>query len=181
MSLSYQTVLKILLPAILCGVIIGLTEFDQMIYPIIFGIIIGVGNWRKVNNHFLYFLYGCIGSYISFLIAYLSLFLLWSLKHILGEEVASLIGLIIAPNVIAPVLIFILYKFIYGFEETKFTRVLIIGSISLLTLISSYYLLFNNNSEMEVNGTSNLFLNWQVIMALTIQMIIYQEELYIKN
>ncbi len=123
-----------------------------------------------------------MAAYIAFFAAYFSFFLLLSLKNVIGEDKASLISFIIAPNLIAPLLVFIAYRFIYKYEKSKFTLSIVFLSTSLLLTLSVFIFCFIDSLESNMHIRSiNLFLIWQIIMALALQLIIYQEQILLKR
>ena len=171
-----KRILKILLPSILCAVVIYITDMSIEYYPLSFGLIIGFVNW---NFHKYKPLIGVslsvLASYISFSIAYFSLgifgytrdMILANTDYAISDDLIGTLAFIISTSVIAPLLVFYLYRFIFTIQKTTFSKVIILISIVLLGLIQYGASVFYE--------TFNSYLLWQVIMALAIQLLINQK------
>ena len=175
-----KIILKIILPPIICLLIIVLTEMGIEYYPLSFGLIIGFINW---NNHKYGISIGIflslLASYTSFFIAFFTFPLLFeAFKLLFGEDTGSVTALAISSFIIAPLLVFFLYKYVFHYSKTKITNYIIL--VSVLILITVFYL----SDSQYFNFIKVLKLDhygiWQVIMALAIQTIIYQKEIWKK-
>ncbi len=173
--------IKLILPAILCVIIIHITKMEIYYYPLSFGIIIGLINWEKHKyNPYIGTLLSIFVSFVSFWIAFFSMsifgifrdFILQNTEYTISKDLVGELSYIISPFLFAPILVFIIYKFVFNFSKTKFAKYIIIVSIILLVLQSSF---FYNNEEFLKDSIQIPFVIWQVIMALAIQLIINQD------
>lgn len=169
---SLQPLLKILLPSILLIFIFRLTTgsfiFDFLgysYYPISFGLIIGIVNdWRfKVKTVIRTFYSLCL-SLVTFSINFL-------LTLIVGYE----LGYYIIVFFVSP--IFVLYAY-YKFYNVKLTKFIFV-----YTLTISIFLYFTSiYSDTLLDGQDplifNLYLIWQVTVAITLQLILHKKELF---
>jgi hypothetical protein len=115
--------LKIILPSILCFIVIITIKMDIEYYPLSFGLIIGFINW---NNHKYGISIGIflslLASYTSFFIAFFTFPLLFeAFKLLFGEDTGSVTALAISSFIIAPLLVFFLYKYVFHYSKTKIT------------------------------------------------------------
>ncbi len=174
--------IKIILPAILCVLIIYITKMSLWYYPLSFGVIIGLVNWKKHKyNSYIGTLLSVIVSFASFWISFFFFGVFSALREFIINNTNYSINesmlvyyLIISAFIIAPILVFTLYKFVFKIPKTKFSLYIIISSIILLILDFMFFWNFqetNNFSEMLP------YVIWQFIMALSLQLILYQEEI----
>ena len=176
-----KLILKIATPSILCAILILITKMPIEYYPLSFGLVLGILNWNvhKYNSYLGTFL-SIITSYASFFIGYFSFPIIAEiLKPLFDEDKSTLIAMTIAPFIIAPLVAFFLYKFIFNFPEKKVTLIVIISSIFLLVFISLIHI-WNSETiqlEYEFNEILNSYTLWQIVMLLTIQLLIYQKEI----
>ena len=178
--------LKIIIPPILCVIIIFSTKMSIYYYPLSFGFIIGLFNWKK-HKHNPYFgtVLSLIVSNISFWLAFLCMgifstfreFIMNNTNFIIGEDM-NIYYLMISAFIIAPIPVFFSYKFIFNFPKTKFSLYIIISCIILLIIGFIFYMNYSDNIN-----TSGMFpyILWQIIMALTIQLLIYQKSIWNKQ
>jgi len=170
-----KNIIKIISPSIICALIILLTELPLEYYPISFGLIIGLTNWNLHKyKPYLGVLLSVLASFVSFFIAFYSSFLVENLvdfifketDYFVGDESRGTLTFIISPFIIAPILVFLVYSYIFNFPKVKRTTMIILISIVLLVLnacLAFYY------------GIGKPYVFWQVIMALAIQLIVYQK------
>ncbi|WP_299110029.1 hypothetical protein [uncultured Tenacibaculum sp.] len=172
-------VVRILLAPLLCSIGLYFFNLDLFLYPLVFGIVIGILNFDKYKTKPLIgLLYGLVGGYLAFFLSYFSFFLLLHLKTTIGEDKANLIAIITAPNLLAPMLVFSVYWFVFKFKKSKFT--FLIMALSIIVLMLSCITIYLNINLLGRNSI-NTNLIWQVIMALAIQLIIYQKEMFPKH
>ena len=169
---------KILLPAILCSGVIFLTLTSVGYYPVIFGLVVGVVNWKSHKyNPALAIIYITIASYISF---FIGLYLIGPIGEIfafLGNDLRAQLGLQISPYVISPCLLFIFLSYIYGLKRDNFFFIIMILSIIILLTIIN---LFRGSFNFEFQTTEFYlpFVVWPVIISIGFQMALYREELF---
>lgn len=178
--------LRILLPVLLCILSLSVFKIQLDYYPISFALIISVINWDNSQLKPVYSLIlNIISSFIIFLIFYItSLFLIKGLSPLLGENLSSLIGFTLGAFILAPIAVFLTYnKFIFLFPKTKLTIYLMIISIIILTIISITFFYCSDNGFYDFLKKFNVdhYVLWQIVMTLTIQLIIYQKELFSKK
>lgn len=183
---NYSTYLKIIIPSVIC--ILGLPFIENIdFYPLLFGIVIGIINW---NAHKFKPLIGCflsiVISYTSYGIGLLSFafylfileFLNENMNYAVTIDIHGAYGYILAPFIIAPIVLFLLYKFVFDIPKTNITSFTIVISIVLLTT-QSYFLIIENNYTFQTEKFViwDPYVIWQVVMALALQVIIYQNEI----
>jgi hypothetical protein len=178
--------LKIITPPIFCVIIIVFTKMSIYYYPLSFGFIIGLFNWKK-HKHNPYFgtILSLIVSNVSFWLAFLCIgifsefreFIMNNTDLIIGEDM-NIYYLMISVFIIAPILVFFSYKFIFNFPKTKFSLYVMIGCIILL--ITDFILYSNYLDYINTSGMLPYIL-WQTIMALAIQLIIHQKVIWEKQ
>lgn len=119
---------KIILPAILCVLIIYITKISILYYPLSFGLIIGLVNWKiHKYNPYLGVLLSVMMSLISFWVAFLSMGLFSNLGELITDNTNYRLGdgskiyyLIISVNMIAPLLVLFLYNMYLIFLKLNF-------------------------------------------------------------
>jgi hypothetical protein len=172
---------KLLLPAILCVLILYITKMSILYYPLSFGLVIGLVNWKLHKyNPYIGVLLSVLVSLISFWLAFFSIGLFSNLGDLITSNTNYVFGdgakiyyLIVAINIIAPILVFTLYKFVFKIYKTKFSLYIIISSIILLVLV--FILNINHYSIFDFRLLP--YTIWQFIMALALQIIITQNTL----
>jgi len=175
------TLLKIILAPIVCVLIILSSQFGIEYYPLSFGLVIGFINW---NNHKYGLLIGIIlsllASYISFFIAYFSVYLLFEVfKLFLGQDNGGVAALMVSSFILAPLLVFFLYKFVFNYSLTKIAKYIIFTSILILIIVFYFsdwqYFKFLKNTRLDH------YTIWQIAMALAIQLLIHQKVIWEKQ
>ena len=169
-------VLNIIAPSILCILCIYFIIDDLFYYPLSFGLIIGLVNWyHHKYNPFVGVILSLIVSYFTFFLAYFSLLIIGEIFNFLSD-LGHIIGVIISAFIIAPILVFFAYKFVFDYPKTKLTAYIVLFSIILLVLQA--YFFFNHDDLISSSLTKSKVLNpftiWQIIMALSLQLIITQ-------
>jgi len=176
--------IQIILPSILCVLIIYITKMSILYYPLSFGLVIGLINWKIYKyNPYSGVLLSVLVSYISFWLAIFSIWLMSNLRELitsntnyeLSEDGAAMYYLLISVYIIAPLLVFFLYKFVFNFSKTKFNLTIIIMSIIILLSI------YGINSDYIIDKYPNTlpYILWQFIMGIALQIIITQNKLKI--
>ena len=183
LKLNYTLFFRLLLPSFLCLIILGfIREFDY--YPLIFALIISLTNWgnHKFNPYVSTLLsilasYGayCIGIFSFFGLGYFIEYMNWYSNY---ESLAIGLKTIFPVFVIAPLFVFIFYKLIFKSPNTKTTLWIII--IAITAQVIQYYA-FNDNGNFHNDSKNITFFTsygvWQFIVALGLQLIIYQKNL----
>ncbi|MFL0094806.1 hypothetical protein, partial [Tenacibaculum maritimum] len=102
-------------------------------YPLSFGFIIGLFNWKKHKyNPYLGTILSLIVSNISFWLAFLCIgifsafreFIMNNTSFVIGEDM-NIYYLMISAFIIAPILVFFSYKFIFNLPKTKLSLIVI--------------------------------------------------------
>jgi hypothetical protein len=164
---------KIVLPSIICFLLIRIAKIPFSFYPLSFGLIIGIINWNVHKyNPYLGAISSVIISYTAFYIAYFSFVITGGIVSFMGDS-GSVLGLTISTYVIAPILVFLFYKFIFKMSNSKLTMLIVI--ISIFVLVLQNYFFYSNELNKE---SLNSFTAWQIVMALALQLIIYQKEIF---
>ena len=174
--------IKIILPSVLCLLIIYITKMPIWFYPLLFGFIVGLINW-KVHRYKPYIgLFLCIiSSLVSFWLAIFCVGIFSNFREfilnntdIMISESIKMYDVFIPPFIVAPLLVFFLFRFIFFFPKTKFSLYVIISSILLLILD---FLFFWNYPKKDDYFKMLPYIIWQFIMALSLQLILYQDEI----
>ncbi len=177
-----------MLPAVLCVFIIYITNLSIEYYPILFGLIIGLVNWGfHKKEPLLGVVFSILASYICFYLTFLSMYFVGSffelikgnINHLIDNELIAIIAFSISPFVVSPILLFFAYKFIFNFPKKTVTFFIIISAIILL-FAYNIYINFYYESLLN-NRILNPYTIWQVVMALAIQLIIYQKIIWTKQ
>lgn len=166
---------KIILPPALCVVIIYfLKTYIDFQFIVTFGIIIILFNKNKTKHSFnLSLLYSIL---LCFLVLVLSMGV-GNLIYIIKDEL--FINLlpndflkrlhIIPKSIVSPLLMFYSYKLLFKIENTNYFRVIKWTSVLIMIAFGLSNLFFVNE---------NLFVLWQFIMALALQLILYKKEIF---
>jgi len=150
-------------------------------YPLSFGLVIGIINWEAHKyNAYIGVLLSVVVSFISFWLAFFStgIFSFFcelitnNTNIVIGEKSMINFTYIIAPSIIAPLLVFLSYGFVFDFSKEKFTKYIILISIVLLILQSSF---FYSNNDFLKDSRLIPFTIWQVIMTLSLQLVLHQK------
>ena len=167
-----KTLLEILLPPLLCVFLIKVTNMSIEYYPLSFGLVIGILNWKHHKHPPFFGILLClILSYASFFIGYFSIpLLLGILSPFLGEDSGGILALTIGAYVIAPFLVFLSYKLIFKYKKSS--NFIIIGVIVLLIVVFRTLVWYSEfgNYTFKLNELS--YTLWQMIMAFAIQLLI---------
>jgi len=170
---KYILLLKVLLPAVMCFILIRIIEIPFSFYPLSFGLIIGVVNWSfHKYKPILGVSLSVFVSYIAFFVAYFSFAITGKLLGFIDRNSGSVLALTISAYVIAPLLVFYGYRFVFDGPKAKITAFIIMLSIIILVL-QSYLFYYNELNQKSINA----FAGWQIIMSLALQLIICQKEL----
>ncbi|PCI31011.1 MAG: hypothetical protein COB60_12990 [Flavobacteriaceae bacterium] len=167
-------IFKILLPITICFILINIVKIPFSFYPLSFGLIIGLANWNIYKYKlFLGVLLSIFVSYLAFFIAYFSFTITGKMFSFMKGDSGSVLGIVISTYIIAPLLVFTFYKFVFKIINSKITIFIIIASISILVLM--FYFLF---SVELIHESLDLYTIWQMIMILALQLIIYQSKIF---
>ncbi len=170
---KHKLILKLLLPSILCTLIINITNIPLEYSVLFFGFILGLVNWYHHKYKPIYgIILSILASLASFLITYFSFAITGNLFSPMKGDSGQTLGLIISIYLVAPLLTFLFYKYVFDIPKGKFTNRVIITSIVLL--VSSFYVLKFIGLVKEAEDT---YAVWQIVVALSLQLIIYQNEL----
>jgi len=173
---------KVVLPAILCVVLTQyfINTYWEYLVILVFGISIVLFNYSKTKYNFIWsFLIAIILSYIVY---FLSILISGVIKFILmggdldkkiegfifGIDI-NVLFILIPSSIISPLLMFYCYRVIFDINKTNYFT--LIKWISLVVLI---FIGFVSNFYED----GYLYIYWQVIMALALQLIIYQNEIF---
>jgi hypothetical protein len=152
--------------------------------PIFFGIILGSFN-SKYYRHKIYFNKIIQVVFTSIIISLLCLFfvlisylliveildiLIESLSMALGKESISKLAIFFTIYLVAPLIIIFAFKGMFVYPKVKTTKIIIIVSLMFSLLLG--FLIYK---EIIVNKLSFL---WFPIMILSIQLILYQREIF---
>ncbi len=166
-------ILKILLPSVICFILIHIIKISFSFYPLSFGLVIGIINWNiHKNNSLLGVLLSILVSYGAFLIAFFSFAVTGATFDFMDGDSGSILGLTISAYIIAPLLLFLSYTFVFRIPKNKLSIIIIIISVILL-IVQNYFFYSQGLNQNSINS----FTGWQVIMALALQLMIYQKEL----
>lgn len=176
-----NNILRIVVSPLFCFLAIYTTRLGIDYYPLIFGLIIGIVNIKGYKfGSFIGVTLSILASYVTFFIAYFSipLFAL-VLKPIFGEDRAASFVMTFSVFILAPLLVFIAYKFVLGYKNVKNINYIIITTIFLLVIIHTIHVRYYELTQFkyEFNESLSPYTLWQVIMALAIQLIMYQDKL----
>lgn len=173
---------RIILPAILCSLLILIFIGGHKEYLVIltFGIFIILFNYGKIKYNFI--LSFLISILLSYAVFFLSILISGIIKYIffmrgdidkkvegfiLGFDINALLFLI-PVAIISPLLMFYSYEIIFKIEKRScFNK---IKWLAILTLIVLHLL-------QIIFKEDYMYIYWQVVMTLALQLILYQEEL----
>lgn len=171
---------KVIFPPIICWLILYYQGKNLFVFPLIFALVIGFVNINKFKFNFLKsLLLFLFFSYVSFFVGYFGSFILAKLLGTLGD-LGNIIAIIISAFIISPTLLYYSYSYIFKLLKTKFSIYVMAISLILMFIISFFtlyvmdYISDNNFFDTKL---LNPFVLWQVIMALALQLILYQNEL----
>ena len=169
-------ILKILLPVVVSFILIRVIKIPFSFYPLSFALVIGIFNW-DIHKYkpLLGILLNVLVSYVTFLLAYSSMALVGYVtrglfNNVFNDETVGIITFSISPYVIAPLLVFWGYSFVFEIPKTKLTTTIVVVSVILIN-VQYYYLYFQGLNQNSINS----FTGWQVIMALALQLMLNQK------
>ncbi|VVU99185.1 MULTISPECIES: hypothetical protein [Mesonia] len=172
---SIFLVSRIILPAILCVLLIlGLKQYVKYQLILIFSIIIVFFNYGKTKyNYLLSFLISIISSYLVFFISfgiYLGIGFIFQNIDLekTGYGIIEKFIFLIMVLVVPPLLMFYCYRIIFNAEKTNYFKYIKWSSIIVLVIYG--IIRFFHKDDY-------LFVVWQFIMVLALQLILYQKEL----
>ena len=147
-------------------------------YPLSFGLVVGIVNW-DVHRYrpILGVLLSLFVSYVSFFIAYFSLGIFGNIRDsilentnfVISDDSMGVLGFVISPFVIAPLLVFFFYRFVFFIPKSKLTLMTIMFTVLLLAIISYSIISYADNSIVKP------YILWQLVMAIALQLIINQK------
>jgi len=177
-------VLRILLPIILF-IILGyipeiislekIINFEIALYfyqPITFGLIIGLVFWKFfTSNPLINLCLGIGGCLVCYLIGYVGIFLIGDVEN----RITPLVSMFI----VAPLLTFLLYGYLFKIPITRFTTTVII--LTPVILIVYAYCLHtaprNINQYLTNHKIFNALQMWQIVMAIAIGLLVNQKQI----
>lgn len=180
----------ILVPTIICFIISYFLDKKYLsstpiyLMPIFFGVILGSLNY-KYYKHKVYFNQLIQVVFISIIISFLCLFFVLisylliieildifieSLSMALGKESISKLAIFFTSYLVAPLIIIFTFKGIFEYPKEKTTKIIILASLVVSILLGC--LIYK---EIIVNKLSLL---WFPIVILSIQLILYQREIF---
>ena len=167
---------KIIIPSIICVALIYFFKvYIDFQFILTFGLVIIIFNKEKTKHNFiLCLLYSII---LCFLVLFLSMgihsgftyfiknLLMIDLKRnpILGDILA-----LIPISIISPILMCYSYSLLFNIEKTKYFFIIKWISVFILIVLGLTKILFEKD---------RYFMSWQFVMALALQLILYQKEL----
>ena len=142
-------------------------------FIITFSFLIVIFNKDKTKHHFsLSFLYSIL---LSFLVLFLSMGVGKIIYIIKDELFINLLSIdflkrlhMIPKSIVSPLLMFYSYTLLFKMKKTNYFKLVKWSSVFVLILLGSTNLFFSNKS---------LFISWQFVMALSLQLILYQDEI----
>lgn len=179
----FFSICRILLPPILCVFCLYFLIDDLFLYPLTFGLIIGFFNWNfHIYKPLIGVLLSVFVSYLTFFVAYFSLALTAKIFDSFGDT-GNIIALTISTSIIAPILVFYAYKYVFYISKSKLTLQIILISIVLLILESWFFYdgSLRNDDIMKTIKIINPYSVWQIIMAIALQLLITCQKLNEEN
>ncbi|AGC76845.1 hypothetical protein LX97_01504 [Nonlabens dokdonensis] len=173
--------LRLVLPVIFLSIGM-LTLLDSFIgdylsylyFPISFGLVIGIANIKSINlKELRKAFFALLLSLITFILILLVIIGIGGGSLSLDDSVNVIYSFII--YVIAP--FFVLTAF-FKYYDIKFTRTNIIFIIVAIVVSYSYMQFCSVLFENEPPRIANPYLIWQVVVAATLQSVLYKEELF---
>ena len=172
--------IKILTPATFCFfwnyISDGYNDLEILFLPLPFSILIVLPNISKKRRNFFLILF--LSIILSAVTLYASILIFFALGHTveqmlnsnnikdgLSEFILKLVGMV-SYYIIPPAMIFFWYDKLFYIVKNKFTKSVFF--FSFLVFVLAYFTTYNN--------FSTAIAIWQFIMALALQLILYQEE-----
>lgn len=174
MNNKFLLIGKIILLPILCVLLIySFKIYIDFQFIVTFGILIILFNKKKTKHPFnLSFLYSIV---LAFLVLILSMGIGNIIYMIKDELFINLLPNdflkrlhIIPKSIVSPLLMFYSYKLLFNIENSNYFRVIKWASILILIIFGLTNLFYTNEY---------LFMAWQFIMALALQLILYEKEI----
>jgi len=178
---------KIVLPAFLCVVLIYFFKvYESFKYILLylniltFGIVIILFNKEKTKHDFiLSFLFSAV---LCFLVLFLSMGVSSAIQYFINDIIGFKIKegvyilamqtndlyALIAIGIISPILMFYCYRVLFKIKKTNYFIIVKWVSVFILIVLGLSNVLFEDEKY---------FMLWQFIMALALQLILYQKEL----
>jgi len=180
-----KLIINIILPSIVCVIGLNFIFGELYFYPLLFGVVLGLFNWKlHKKKPITGVLLSIIVSYATFCLAYFG----WgginkliglvfeNMGHrFYGKESIALKTFVMSFFLIAPLLVFYAFGFVFNITKTKLTKSIVVLSIIILLSYSVFDLYLTSTNNILPKSFS-VFL-WQFIMALGLQLILYQQEL----
>lgn len=174
-----NTYFLLFMPSICCVLLLYFIHDKLEVYPLSFGVIIGIANWfiRKYNR--------ILNLVLSILISYFAYFsgiAFWALIVFLFKERLELSGEIwskavyaVSAFIISPLVLITLYQRIFKTDTALRKKIpVVLGTIIVLNVI--YWFTFENDvTTINKFDLMNPYILWQPITALGLQLTLYQK------
>jgi len=176
---KYKLISNITLPSILCAIVIYITNIPLEYSTLTFGLIIGLANWGfHKYKPIIGVLLSMLVSFVSFLLAYLSFAATKAIFNLLNVDSDSVLSTTLSINIIAPLLLFLSYTFVFKIPKTRLTTFIVILSLVLLVFQSYLHYYFDSLSiDFQYYKILKIHTIWQIIMALAIQLLVNQSKI----
>lgn len=175
---------RVILPAILSSAIVFILEGNLWLAPLIFGLIVGLVNWKVDKyNQFFGCLFSVFLSYVVFALGWFGAgFWKYILEYLFGNifsknDIFNLTFLI-TTFIIAPLLIYLLYRLLFKFPMTIFTLFATVFSIIILVCIVLFLPIGDDKQNLMSNFSVWHVIIWQLIVIMTLQIMIVQKEIF---
>lgn len=170
------TIFNYLLPSLISFFCVYILKIPFDYYPIILGVSLGLTNWNffKFNKF--------VGLILSVLFCILCAFLsyqifIFSALIFGGNEINTLLNLIVSSSFISPLLLILMYRLIFEIKLSKRNIVIIISLTVLLFIIFYTFIKYYENSiEFIINNGFNPYSIWVILFSLVFQMILNREK-----
>lgn len=176
---KYKLILRVIIPAILCAIVIYITNIPLEYSTLSFGLIIGLVNWNfHKYKPWLGILLSILLSFVSFTLAYLSFATTKAIFDSMNIDSESVLSTTVSINVIAPLLLFLSYTFIFKIPKTRLTVIVIMFSLFILVFKSYlHYYIDSISIDFQNYKVLKSYAIWQVVMALAIQLLVNQRKI----
>lgn len=175
---------RVILPSIICSLttLILMKTYWSYMFILTFSVIILLFNYRKIKRNFLasFFLLAVLSYTVFFLsigIEGLTKYLFFMEFNIDKKVDGSILGIdknvllsLISIAIISPILMYNVYTIIFKIEKTNYYNYIKWISIILIIGFGQTRIAYKNNYDY-------MFMVWQFVMALALQLILYQKEL----
>lgn len=191
---KFVLITKIVLPVLLFVVILThpiffkLETLGILYFPLSFGLIIAIVNYGK--NRFNYFLSILLSLLISLVIFFLVIFSMQFIEQVWRFIVSDSVRLmsdlppkesvfVLSAFLLAPLLMFWGYKYLYSFKKSKITLLVICVEVGVLLLQVYFFSHYELSAVVKESFKTivNPYIIWQITMALAFQLIIYQDDI----